>query len=46
SDNKVNVVVNEAKLEKKDAAKIFDLVAEQANVKYENIKLTNNNSNK
>ncbi|OJT72515.1 stage III sporulation protein AH [Clostridioides difficile] len=30
SDNKVNVVVNEAKLEKKDAAKIFDLVAEQA----------------
>ncbi|MCC0628943.1 SpoIIIAH-like family protein [Clostridioides sp. ES-S-0108-01] len=44
SDNKVNVVVNEAKLEKKDAAKIFDLVAEQANVKYENIKLTNNNN--
>ena len=41
SDNKVNVVVNEAKLEKKDAAKIFDLVAEQANV---NIKLTNNNN--
>lgn len=43
SDSKVNVVVNEAKLDKKDAAKIFDLVAEQANVKYENIKLTNNN---
>ncbi|MGX9756559.1 SpoIIIAH-like family protein [Clostridioides difficile] len=44
SDSKVNVVVNEAKLDKKDAAKIFDLVAEQANVKYENIKLTNNNT--
>ncbi|MCC0648944.1 SpoIIIAH-like family protein [Clostridioides sp. ZZV15-6598] len=44
SDSKANVVVNEAKLDKKDAAKIFDLVAEQANVKYENIKLTNNNT--
>ncbi|MBU5306633.1 SpoIIIAH-like family protein [Clostridioides mangenotii] len=42
SDGKVNVVVNEKKIDKTDAAKIFDLVAEQANVKYENIKLTNN----
>lgn len=42
SDGKVNVVVNESKIDKKDAAKIFDLVAEQADVKYENIKLTNN----
>ncbi|MGL6105382.1 SpoIIIAH-like family protein [Romboutsia sp.] len=43
SNNNVNVVVNESKLEKADAAKIFDLVAEQANIKYENIKLMNNN---
>ncbi|RDY24847.1 SpoIIIAH-like family protein [Romboutsia maritimum] len=43
SDNSVNVVVDEEKLEKKEAAKIFDLVAQQANVKYENIKLVNNN---
>jgi stage III sporulation protein AH len=42
SDGKVNVVVNEKKIDKTDAAKIFDLVAEQANVEYENIKLTNN----
>lgn len=28
SDNKVNVVVNEVKLEKKDVVKIFDLVVE------------------
>ena len=39
----VNVVVNEEKLEKADAAKIFDLVAEQAKVDYDNIKLMNNN---
>ena len=38
----VNVVVNEEKLEKADAAKIFDLVAEQAKVDYDNIKLMNN----
>lgn len=41
SEETVNVVVNEEKLDKKDAAKIFDLVAQQANVKYENIKLAN-----
>ncbi|MEG1311782.1 MAG: SpoIIIAH-like family protein [Romboutsia sp.] len=45
SSNNVNVVVNEEKLEKTDAAKVFDLVAEQASVKYENIKLMNNNQN-
>lgn len=45
SNENVNVVVNEEKLEKADAAKVFDLVAEQASVKYENIKLMNNNQN-
>lgn len=45
SNGNVNVVVNETKLEKTDAAKVFDLVAEQASVKYENIKLMNNNKN-
>lgn len=44
SDENVNVVVNEEEFEKADAAKIFDLVAEQANVKYDNIKLMNNNN--
>lgn len=44
SDENVNVVVNEEEFEKSDAAKIFDLVAEQANVKYDNIKLMNNNN--
>lgn len=43
SEGTVNVVVNEEKLEKADAAKIFDLVAEQAGVKYDDIKLMNNN---
>lgn len=43
SSENVNVVVNEEKLDKADAAKVFDLVAEQASVKYENIKLMNNN---
>ncbi|HSQ88453.1 SpoIIIAH-like family protein [Romboutsia sp.] len=43
SNGSVNVVVNEGELEKADAAKIFDLVAEQAKVKYEDIKLMNNN---
>lgn len=43
SSETVNVVVNEEKLEKEDAAKIFDLVAEQAKVNYDNIKLMNNN---
>ena len=42
NDDVVNVVVNESKLEKEDAAKIFDLVAEQSGVKYENIKVMNN----
>ena len=42
--DKVNVVVNEENIEKEDAAKIFDLIAEQANVKYENIKLMNNSN--
>ncbi|MGX4598795.1 SpoIIIAH-like family protein [Faecalimicrobium sp. JNUCC 81] len=45
SSENVNVVVNEEKLDKSDAAKVFDLVAEQASVKYENIKLMNNNQN-
>lgn len=42
SDVKVNVVVNEDSFGKEDAAKIFDLVAEQAGVEYDNIKLMNN----
>lgn len=42
NDDVVNVVVNEDKLEKEDAAKIFDLVAQQSGVKYENIKVMNN----
>ena len=37
--------LSEEKLDESDAAKIFDLVAEQADVKYENIKLMNNNKN-
>ena len=45
SEGKVIVVVSEEKLDESDAAKIFDLVAEQADVKYENIKLMNNNKN-
>ena len=44
NNGSVNVVVDEEeKLEKADATKIFDLVAEQAKVKYEDIKLMNNN---
>lgn len=46
SNGGVNVVVNEEKLEKADAAKVFDLVAEQAKVKYENIKLMQPNKSK
>ena len=42
SDGKVNVVVNEESFGEEDAAKIFDLVAEQAGVEYDNIKLMNN----
>ena len=44
SNENVNVVVNEEKLEKADAAKIFDLVAEQASIEYDKIKLMNNNT--
>ena len=44
SNGKVNVVVSEEKLTESDAAKIFDLVAEEANVKYEKIKVMNNNN--
>lgn len=45
SNENVNVVVNEEnKLEKEDAAKIFDLVATEAKIKHENIKLMNNNA--
>lgn len=43
SSENVNIVTSEDSIDKEDAAKIFDLVAEQANIKYENIKLTNNN---
>lgn len=42
SDDNVNVVVDEEAFEKAEAAKVFDLVAQQTNVKYENIKLINN----
>lgn len=45
SNENVNVVVNEDKnLQKEDAAKIFDLVASEAKIKHENIKLMNNKS--
>ena len=42
----VNVVVNKSELTKSDAAKIFDLVAEQAGVDYDKIKLTPNSLQK
>ncbi|MBC6003932.1 MAG: SpoIIIAH-like family protein [Paeniclostridium sordellii] len=42
SNDTVNVVVNEEKLNKQDATKIFDLVVNESNVKHENIKLMNN----
>ncbi len=42
SNDTVNVVVNEEKLNKRDATKIFDLVVNESNVKHENIKLMNN----
>ncbi|MEF9991095.1 MAG: SpoIIIAH-like family protein [Romboutsia sp.] len=42
SEGNVNVVINSDKIDKTDAAKIFDLVAEQSGAKYENIKLTPN----
>lgn len=41
NEGKVNVVVSNEKLEKSDAAKIFDLVSKEASVDYENIKLSN-----
>ena len=41
-DSNVNVVVNKQDLSKSEAAKIFDLVAEQAEVSYDKIKLMNN----
>jgi len=44
SNGTANIVVNEEKLEKADAAKIFDLVAGEAKVEYDNIKLMNNNA--
>lgn len=43
SDGKVNVVVSNKEIKKEDAAKIFDVVSKEANVDYENIKLSNNN---
>lgn len=41
-DSNVNVVVNKQDLSKSEAARIFDLVAEQAEVSYDKIKLMNN----
>ncbi|AUN15379.1 stage III sporulation protein AH [[Clostridium] sordellii] len=38
----VNVVVNEKELEQQEAAKIFDLVANEAKTKHENIKVMSN----
>ena len=40
-EDNVNVVVNKQDLSKSEAAKIFDLVAEQAGVSYDKIKLMN-----
>lgn len=45
-EDNVNVVVNESELTKSDAAKIFDLVAEQAGVDYDKIKLQPNSVQK
>jgi stage III sporulation protein AH len=44
SNGTANIVVNEEKLEKADAAKVFDLVAAEAKIEYDNIKLMNNNA--
>lgn len=44
SNGTANIVVNEEKLEKADAAKVFDLVAAEAKMEYDNIKLMNNNA--
>lgn len=43
-EDNVNVVVNKQGLSKSEAAKIFDLVAEQAGVSYDKIKLMNSYS--
>jgi stage III sporulation protein AH len=43
SEETVNVVINK-ELKQKDAAKIFELVANQSKVKYENIKLMSSHS--
>lgn len=43
-ENNVNVVVNKQDLSKSEAARIFDLVAEQSGVSYDQIKLMNSYS--
>lgn len=43
-ENNVNVVVNKQGLSKSEAARIFDLVAEQSGVSYDQIKLMNSYS--
>ena len=43
-ENNVNVVVNKQDLSKSEAARIFDLVAEQSGVSYDQIKLINSYS--
>lgn len=45
-ESNVNVVVNKQDLSKSEAARIFDLVAEQAGVSYDQIKLMNSYSQK
>lgn len=42
NSDKVNVVVNMKEITQQDANKIFEVIASQADVKYENIKLSNN----
>lgn len=43
-ENNVNVVINKQDLSKSEAARIFDLVAEQSGVSYDQIKLMNSYS--
>ncbi|UPA32424.1 SpoIIIAH-like family protein [Terrisporobacter glycolicus] len=45
-EGNVNVVVNKQDLSKSEAARIFDLVAQQAGVSYDKIKLMNSYSQK
>lgn len=45
-EDNVNVIVNKAELSKSEAAKIFDLVAQQSGVSYDEIKLMNSYSQK